>query len=53
MNTRHTNLSIMVVDTNESYSFSQRKTVYLAHMYEPKTKLANFVKRIQIHFEYH
>ena len=34
-------------------SFSQSKTVYLAHMFEPKTKSANFAKRIQMHFEYH
>ena len=27
------------------------KTVYLAHQYEPKTKSANFVKKIQIYFE--
>ena len=32
-------------------NFSQYKTVYLAHMYEP-TNSANFVKRIQISFEY-
>ena len=35
-----------------SGGFSQCKTFYLTHMYEPKTKSANFVKRIQIYFEY-
>ena len=32
-------------------NISQYKTVYLAHMYEPKTNSASFVKRIQISFE--
>ena len=35
-----------------SGGFSQCQTFYLTHMYEPKTKSANFVKRIQIYFEY-
>ena len=52
-NIRHTNLNILVVNTHISGSSSERKTVYLVHTYEPKTKSANFVKIIQMHFEYH
>ena len=49
--TRHINLNIFVVNRNVSESFSHRKTVYLVNMYEPKTKSANFVTRIQIYFK--
>ena len=35
-----------------SGSFSHCKTVYLTHIYEPKTKSAKFVERIQVYFEY-
>ena len=46
-------LNILVVITHVLDSFSQRKTDYLAHIYEPKTKSANFVEGIQMHFQYH
>ena len=52
-NPRHSNLNTLVVYTHVSGSFSQPKTVYLVHMYEPKTKSANFANRIQMHIEYH
>ena len=53
-------MNIMLIDITisivryayDSDSFTQCKTIYLARMYEPKTKSANFVKRIQTCFEY-
>ena len=34
-----------------SHRFSQCNTFYPAHIWEPKTMSANFLKRIQIYFE--